>query len=72
MRHTLLFSSFSFSFLAFVLIWSSFTSSDIVVLLFGQLAAMCPKPKHLKHFVLEILVDDLGVDVEGLCLETFW
>jgi len=43
-----------------------------VVLLFGQLAAMCPKPKHLKHFVLEILVDDLGVDVEGLCLETFW
>jgi len=42
-----------------------------VVLLFGQLAAMCPKPKHLKHFVLEILVSDLAVVVEGLCLETF-
>jgi len=30
-----------------------------MVLLFGQLAAMCPKPKHLKHFVLEVLVGDL-------------
>ena len=42
-----------------------------MVLLFGQLAVMCPKPKHLKHFVLEDLVGDLGVEVEGLCLETF-
>ena len=33
---------------------------------------MCPKPKHLKHFVLEVLVGDLGVEVEGLCLETLW
>jgi len=38
----------------------------------GQFAAMCPKPKHLKHFVLEVLVGDLGVEVEGLCLETLW
>ena len=44
----------------------------MVVLLFGQLVAMFPKPKHLKHFVLEVLVGDLGVEVEGLCLETFW
>ena len=43
-----------------------------MVLLFGQLAAMCPKPKHLKHFVLEVLVGDLGVEVEGLCIEAFW
>jgi len=72
MRPTLLSSSFSFSFLAFVLIWSWFTSFNIVFLLFEQLATMCPKPKHLKHFVLEVLVGDLGVEVEGLCLETFW
>ena len=32
----------------------------------GQWAAMCPKPKHLKHFLLEVLVGDLGVIVEGL------
>ena len=36
-------------------------------LLLGQLTAMCPKPKHLKHFVLEVLVGDLGVEVERLC-----
>ena len=41
-------------------------------LLLGQLTAMCPKPKHLKHFVLEVLVGDLGVEVERLCWETFW
>jgi len=35
-----------------------------MVLLFGQLAAMYPKPKHLKHFVLEVLVGDLGVEME--------
>jgi len=33
---------------------------------------MCPKLKHLKHFVLEVLVGDLGVEVEGVCLETLW
>jgi len=38
-----------------------------MVLLFGQLAAMCPNPKHLKHFVLEGLVGDLGVEVEKVC-----
>ena len=37
-----------------------------MVILFGQLAAMCPKPKHLKHFVLEVLVGDLGVEMEGV------
>jgi len=42
-----------------------------MIILFGQLKVMCPKPKHLKHFVLEVLVGDLGVEVEGLCLETF-
>ena len=31
---------------------------------------MCPKLKHLKHLVLEVLVDDLGV--EGFCVETCW
>jgi len=30
---------------------------------------MYPKPKHLKHFVLEILVEDLGVKVDGVFLE---
>ena len=43
-----------------------------MVLLFGQCATMCPKLKHLKHLVLEVLVGDLGVEVGGLCLETFW
>jgi len=32
----------------------------------GQLVVMCPKPKHLKHFLFEVLVGDLGVEVEGL------
>jgi len=40
-----------------------------MVSLFGQLTAMCPKPKHL---VLEVLMGDLWVEVEGLCLETLW
>jgi len=31
---------------------------------------MCPKLKHLKHLVSEILVGDLRV--EGVCVETFW
>jgi len=41
----------------------------IMFLFKGQLDAMCPKPKHLKQFLLEVLVGDLGVEVEGLeCL----
>jgi len=32
----------------------------------GQLVAMCLKPKHLKHFLLEVLVGDLSIRVEGL------
>jgi len=32
----------------------------------GQSAAMCLKPKHLKHFLLKVLVGVLGVKVEGL------
>jgi len=35
-------------------------------LLEGQLDVICPKPRHLKHFLLEVLVGDLGVEVEGL------
>ena len=31
---------------------------------------MCPKPKHLKHLILEVLVGDLGV--EGFVVETFF
>ena len=42
----------------------------IIVILVGQLAVVCPKPKHLKHFLLEVLVGDLGVEVEGWSLET--
>ena len=41
-----------------------------MVLLDGQFEAMCPKPKHLKHFVFEVLVGNLGVEVEGL--QTLW
>ena len=40
-----------------------------MVCLFGQFAVMCPKLKHLKYFVFEGLVGDLGV--EGCCVETF-
>jgi len=43
-----------------------------MVLLVGQLATMCPKPKHLKHFLFEVFVSDLGVEMEGLSLETLW
>ena len=43
-----------------------------MVLLFGQLAAMCSKLKHLKHLGLEVLVGDLGVEGERVFLETFW
>jgi len=31
---------------------------------------MCPKTKHLKHFIFEVLVGDLGV--EGFGVETFF
>ena len=64
MKPVWLSSPFSFSLLAFVLIWSLFTSCNIMVLLFGKLAAMCPKPKHLKHFIFRVLVGDLVVEVE--------
>jgi len=41
-------------------------SLTIMFLFKGQLDAMFPKPKHLKHFLLEVFVGDLGVEVEGL------
>jgi len=41
-----------------------------MVFLSGQFAAMCLKLKHLKHFIFEVLVGDLGV--EGFSVETFW
>jgi len=49
-------------------LWSIMTtpSFTITLRLEGQLEAICPKPKHLKHFLLEVLVGDLGVVVEGL------
>ena len=31
---------------------------------------MCPKPKHLKNLIFEVLVGDLGV--EGFVVETFF
>jgi len=40
-----------------------------MVLFVGQLATMCPKPKH---FLLEVLVGDLRVKVEVFSLETLW
>jgi len=56
--------------LDFVLSWSCFTSFNVVGCLFGQLAAICSKLKHLKHLVFKVLVGNLGV--EGFCVETFW
>jgi len=41
----------------------------IIVLLVGQLTTMCQKPKHLKHFVLEVLAGDLVLEGEGMSLE---
>ena len=61
--------SLSISLLDFVLWWSCFISFNNMVSLNGHLAAMCPKLKHLKHFVFEVLVGDLGV--EGFLVETF-
>jgi len=52
-------------------LWSLMTTSSLTIMFLfeGQLDAMCPKHKHLKHFLLEVLVGDLGVEVEGLeCL----
>jgi len=40
-----------------------------MVLLLEQFVVMCPKPRHVKHFVLEVLVEDSGVQVEGVSLE---
>ena len=37
-----------------------------MVLFVGQFAAIWTKPKHLKHFLLEVLVGDIGVEGEGL------
>ena len=36
-----------------------------MVLFVGQFVAIWPKPKHLKHFLLEVLVGDIGVEGEG-------
>ena len=30
---------------------------------------MCLKPRHLKHLVFEVLVEDLVVEVDGISLE---
>ena len=54
--------SLSFSLLLFMVNWSCFTSFNFVGCLFGQLAAICSKLKHLKHLVFKVLVDDLGVE----------
>jgi len=77
MRPIVSWPSFSLSFflLDFVLWWSCFTSFNNVVPLSGQLADMSPKCKHLKHFVFEVLVGDLGVEgygVENFGLEVGW
>jgi len=61
--------SLSFSLLDFVLSWFCFTSLNVAGCLFGQLAAICSKLKHLKHLVFKFLVGDLGV--EGFWGETF-
>ena len=42
----------------------------IIFLFVGQLTASCLKPKHLKHFLLDILVGDSRV--ECLSLETLF
>jgi len=49
-------------------LWSLATTPTftIMLLLEGQFVAMCPKPRYLKHFVFEVLVGDLGVEMEGL------
>ena len=51
MRPFLLSSTFSFSLFVFICICSLVAN---LVLLVGQLAAMCPKPKLLKHFILGV------------------
>ena len=49
-------------------LWSLMTTPllTIMFLFEGQLVAICPKPRHLKHFLLEVLVRDLGVERKGL------
>ena len=34
-----------------------------IILVLGQFVAMCRKPKHLKHLVFEVLVENLGLEV---------
>jgi len=41
----------------------------INVLLLRQFAMIWPKPKHLKHFLFEILVGDFVLEEERLSLE---
>jgi len=69
MRPFLLSLAFSFSIFVFIYICSLVAN---MVLLVGQLTTMFPKPKHLKHFILEVLVGDLVVEVKMWSLETFW
>ena len=69
MRPFLLSSTFSFSLFVFICICSLVAN---LVLLVGQLTAMCPKPKHLKHFISGFLVGNLVVEVERWSIETFW
>jgi len=52
-------------------LWSLMKTPLLTIIfpLEGKLDAICPKPKHLKHFLLEVLEGDLGVEVEDLeCL----
>jgi len=42
-----------------------------LVILVRQLAPMCPKPKHLKHFILGISVGYLVVEVESVRMYDF-
>ena len=42
--------SLSCSLMLFMLGWSCLTTCNIMVLLFGHVATMCPKLNFLKHF----------------------
>ena len=42
---------------------------SIMILLLGQVVVISPKPKHLKHFLFEVLVGDLVLEGERLSLE---
>jgi len=52
-------------------LWSLMIIPPLTIIfhLLEQLAKLCPKPRHLKHFLLEVFVGDLGIEVEGLSLE---